>query len=83
MKRESSRHSGVRWKKRKLCVISKCTNTVRIITDGNVNIIDSKGQKKNVRLMLDSGSDATLISESCINYLGLKRKKNALYSVNG
>ena len=38
----------------------------------NISIIDSMGQKQNVRLMLDSGSDATLISESHINYLGLK-----------
>ena len=48
----------------------------------NINITNSTAQKQNVRLMLDSSSDATLISKSCINYLGLKRK-NACYPVNG
>ena len=39
-------------------------------------------QKHSARIMLDSGSEAILISESCINYLGLKRK-NARFPVKG
>lgn len=43
---------------------------------------DSRGQFQTIRALLDSGSNSSLISEDCMQLLGLSRK-NARVSVNG
>ncbi|XP_054713576.1 uncharacterized protein LOC129223037 [Uloborus diversus] len=47
-----------------------------------VKINDSSGQAQDCRILLDSGSMASFISESCLQRLNLKRK-NARISING
>ncbi|XP_035232906.1 uncharacterized protein LOC118204716 [Stegodyphus dumicola] len=56
--------------------------TFGLLPTAYVNVIDSMGQKRNIRMLCDSGSESTLLSESCINLLGFKRK-NARFPVKG
>ena len=69
-------------RKKNTALVHNIQTSFRLLPTANAKIIVSMGQKQNVRLMLDSGSNGTLISELSINYLGLKRK-NASYPVNG
>ncbi|GFS74770.1 integrase catalytic domain-containing protein [Trichonephila clavipes] len=41
------------------------------------------GENCQVRVMTDSGSESTFISEKCLKLLGLKRKKNARFQIKG
>jgi len=43
---------------------------------------DSSGQKQNCRVFLDDGSESHFISEQCMSFLGLKRRKTCV-NVNG
>jgi hypothetical protein len=43
-----------------------------------VNVIDSNNQLQQCRILLDSGSQATFISEDCVKLLGLQRRSSKL-----
>ena len=66
-------------KKRDTAVIQN--NNVQTIFDllpiAYANVIDLVGQKRNIRMLCHSGSESTLLSESCINLLGFKRKNTS------
>ncbi|CAG7718718.1 unnamed protein product, partial [Allacma fusca] len=47
-----------------------------------VNLLDSTGRQQSVRALLDSGSESSFITESCVKKLGLKTE-SANVNVNG
>jgi hypothetical protein len=62
--------------------LNSAQTTFALLPTANAYVSDSLGQKQLVRVMCDSGSESTFISEACMNFLGIKRK-NARFPVKG
>lgn len=49
------------------------SKTSVILSTAEAEVLDARGNYKKIRILLDSGSQATFISEKCVNRLGLSR----------
>lgn len=54
------------------------TRTTVLLATAQVEILDAWGRFQKVRVLLDGGSQINIISQSCVNRLGLKTSKIAL-----
>uniref|UniRef100_A0A1B0D852 DUF5641 domain-containing protein n=1 Tax=Phlebotomus papatasi TaxID=29031 RepID=A0A1B0D852_PHLPP len=58
------------------------SNTRVLLPTALVNVLDSRNQKQVCRILIDGGSECNLISEACVQRLGLMRRRNKI-QVNG